>query len=225
MSKNRAWLLSICSLGLLASVGCAEDSADPVDPGMDAGPDASVTDSAVPDANIDARAPDASSPDGGALDASSTACYSPFYLPAQPGTFSRERGCPCEETNASREGYCVESFALLCDGRWSAVIDGPCFPENGPSSGWCAARGGAVPSDGQCPSGFHRKAAGAGTSADAGIERSCCIPIEVSAAECTSAAFRVATRAQGPSLLGTSCAGGGVLRAFIRGSTSDVCCE
>ena len=226
MFNTRAWLLSACSLSLLTALGCADDSADPDDRGMDAGPDASLPDSAVPDASIDARVPDASNLDGAVADASSTSCYSPLNLPAQPGTFSRERGCACDETAASSAGYCVESFALICDdSRWTAVNDGPCFPEPTPSMGWCAARGGAVPGDGRCPSGFHRKAASAGTSTDAGIEPSCCIPLEVSPAECAAAAFRVVAKSQGTGLLDTGCAGGGELRAFIRGNANNACCE
>lgn len=228
MSNTRAWLLSACSLSLLVTVGCAEESGETVDPGMDAGADASAPDAALRDAGMDANVPDASRLDGTAGDASST-CYSPFRLPSRPTQLRSpepERGCACEENATSHAGYCIESFALVCDEqRWKAVLDGPCFPTPAPSADSCAARAGAITSDDRCPSGFHRKPGGPRTAADGGIERSCCIPIEVSSGECTAAGLRVVARDVGTGLLSTTCAGGGALRAFIRGSASSVCCE
>jgi hypothetical protein len=97
-------------------------------------------------------------------------------------------------------------------------------------AGWCAAAGGAIPTAAAtpgtpvCPSGFHRQGAfAADPAAEAALERQCCIPLTVTATECTQAGNRVV--AGSGTSLETRCSDGSVLRAFIAGTPSSVCCE
>jgi len=98
--------------------------------------------------HVDAAASDAADAGAGEEDAGdadagpSATCVSP----EDRSLLEKDRrapGCACEATPQNQAGYCFGDTGLECwDGRWVAVLDGPCFPPGYLSPAMCEERGG-----------------------------------------------------------------------------------
>lgn len=135
---------------ILTFGGCLEN---PLNASEDA---AQTTEDAAQATGADAAAT------GGGRDAGSTppsSCFSPTQNLDIAYTVGAH-GCAC---NSADEDQCIDGVALICDGTWRAVEDGPCFPAwHGYTVAECQQRGGIALSDpgdgsivqGGCPRGM-----------------------------------------------------------------------
>jgi hypothetical protein len=72
-------------------------------------------------------------------------CYSPTQN-AEKAYDQGAVGCSCDD--AVDQDVCVSGAALVCEnGRWQAVIDGPCLPEVHPEPASLCSAGQANPTD------------------------------------------------------------------------------
>jgi hypothetical protein len=216
--RSHAQLLIAAGLSC-GLAGCAADEQDRREP------DASMLDGGELvkgrlDASLDAALP--APPDGGA-------CYSPLWLPEPglPGVLvSRLAGCPCPGTS-NPSGYCLHGYAVRCysDG-WGFGADGNCAPPRAPDAlGSCRQRGGSLlEGDAGCPGGFDTRGRYQG-DAGTGELAPCCLPIEVSHQNCSSAGLTVAPAEPLVDKLLARCPNGDSPRAFVLDDrTSGLCC-
>lgn len=152
-------------------------------------------------------------------------CFSPLRPPLGPlePLDQHGPGCACDPPPAGQErAYCIQGKALSCDhGNWGVGYDGPCSPFD-TWMGLCAK--GTRTTAPSCPSGFGSDDGFFNVDGGSPAGR-CCVPIEVSAKECTAEGFRVQPAGTQSSLLETRCSDGGMLKAFVPGATPSLCCE